>query len=456
MLSNLRVLLLLLVVSACLGCGAKQALDSFMGGGEDNSEPPTELGSFVESTQLNRVWSQNVGKGTDELFIKLVPAVLDDRIFIADTRGNVAGMYADTGRNIWQNKSKLSITGGPGADNDLVMVGTSEGEVLCLSAETGEELWRSRVSSEILSSPKESDGVVVIRTIDGKVFALDATDGKRLWIYDRTVPSLTLRGTSTPVIANGLIIAGFDGGRLTALELKTGKLIWETKVAVSTGRSELERMVDIDAQPLIAGDTIYVTTFQANVSALALDSGTILWQRDISSHSELAADESNLYVTEDIGHVWAIDRFSGTSVWKQEKLAHRKVTGPAVLGDRVIVGDLEGYLHWLDKSTGAISGRVQIDDLPILTQPITSNQTLFAYSSGGTLAAFTYVGFEPVNVPVEIEEVVEEETAASESSIEESEQTSEEVVSEAPEEEGKGFFGSIVDIFTGESEDEEE
>ncbi|MGB1800793.1 MAG: outer membrane protein assembly factor BamB [Gammaproteobacteria bacterium] len=443
MFSNLRVFLLLIVVSTCFGCGAKQAFNNFMTG-DDNSEPPTELADFAESTQLNEVWSKNVGKGTDELFIKLLPAGLDDKIFIADTRGNIAGLFADTGKNVWKNKSKLSITGGPGADSALVMVGTSEGEVLSLSAETGEELWRSAVSSEILSSPKESDGVVVIRTIDGKIFALDATDGKRLWVYDRTVPALTLRGTSTPVISNGLIIAGFDGGRLTALELKTGKLVWETKVAISRGRSELERMVDIDAQPLIVDDVIYVTTFQANVSALALDSGTVLWQRDISSHSELGADESNLYVTEENGHVWAIDRFSGSSIWQQEKLAHRKVTGPAVLGDRVVIGDLEGYLHWLDKSTGAISGRVKIDSDPILTQPIISNETLFAYSSGGTLAAYTYVGIEPKYIPEEITE-----TSAGESS-------SEETTAQAPQEESKGFFGSIVDIFTGESEDEEE
>ncbi len=438
MLSSLRVFLLLIVVSTCFGCGAKKALNNFMGGGGDNTEPPTELSDFAESTQLDKVWSQNVGKGTDELYIKLVPAVLDDKIFIADTRGNIAGLFADTGKNIWKNKSKLSITGGPSADNALVMVGTDEGEVLCLSAETGEELWRSRVSSEILSSPKESDGVVVIRTIDGKIFALDATDGKRLWVYDRTVPALTLRGTSTPAISNGLIIAGFDGGRLTALELKTGKLVWETKVAISRGRSELERMVDIDAQPLIVDDIIYVTTFQANVSALALDSGTVLWQRDISSHSELAADESSLYVTEDTGHVWAIDRFSGTSIWEQGKLAHRKVTGPAVLGDRVIIGDLEGYLHWLDKSTGAISGRVKIDRQPILTQPIISNETLFAYSSGGTLAAFTYVGIEPAYVP---EEIVSETTISTE------EQSSEE--SDESDESDGTSLSDIFKIFTG-------
>jgi len=456
--SQLRVLSLLLILSVCVGCGAKKMLDGFMGAGVDNSEPPSELVDFSETTRLENLWSKNVGKGTDELFIKLSPALLNDKIFTADTRGNITALNSDTGKNVWDKDSELSITGGPGADENLVMVGTSEGEVLSLATDTGEEIWRSKVSSEILSSPKEADGVVVIRTIDGKIFALDANTGDRLWIYDRTVPALTLRGTSTPVIANGIIIAGFDGGRVTALELKTGKLIWETKVAVSRGRSELERMVDIDAQPLIVGDAIYITTFQANVSALSLENGQILWQRDISSHAELGADARSLYVTDDIGNVWALDRFSGASIWKQEKLTHRHLTGPAILGERVIVGDFEGYVHWLDKTTGEISARKQIDDSPILTQPIVSNDILFAYSSGGTLSAYTYYGLEPTEVPTE--SIVEIEKEA-EPIIEEVEETKSDVAEETakaeePEEEGKGFFGSFIDIFTSNPEDIEE
>lgn|GEM_PF-35183 len=466
MFTTFRVFALLLILSVCFGCGAKKILAGYMGAGVDNSEPPSELVDFSETTHLDQVWSENVGKGTDELFIKLVPAILNDKIFIADTRGNITALYANSGKDVWHNDSELSITGGPGADANLVMVGTSEGEVLSLSAETGEEIWRSTVSSEILSSPKEADSVVVVRTIDGKIFALDATSGERLWIYDRTVPALTLRGTSTPVISNGLIIAGFDGGRVTALELKTGKLIWETKVAVSRGRSELERMVDIDSQPLIVGDVIYVTTFQANVSALSLQSGQILWQRDISSHAELGADASNLYVTDETGNVWALDRFSGTSIWKQEKLAHRQVTGPSVLGDRIVVGDLEGYLHWLDITTGDISARTQIDSASILTQPIVSNNILFAYSSGGTLSAYTYSGLEPKEFPKKI--ILEQKTILEEVTpleIEELEppvpteeiSESEEIASEVPTEEKEegSLFGRFLDIFTGDDEEEE-
>ncbi len=395
----LRIPGLLLVLSLCVGCGLKQTVAGWMGGNTDNAEPPTPLIDIVATADITKRWSENIGKGTDELFIKLTPAVLVDQIFIADTRGDIVALYTETGKDIWRNDSELPITGGPGADENLVIVGTREGDVVSLASETGEEIWRTKVSSEILSSPREADDIVVVRTIDGKIFALDASTGKRLWIYDRTMPVLTLRGTSTPVIANDRVIVGFDGGRLTALELKTGKLIWETKVAIARGRSQLERMVDIDSQPLIFGDAIYVTAFQSNVSSLSLENGQIIWQRDISSYAELSADSTNLYVTDHGGNVWALDRFSGASIWKQEGLAHRNVTGPAILGDKIIVGDLEGYLHWLDKATGDFAARVKVGSDPILTKPMIANDTLFAYSSGGRLAAYTYVNNDATGRP---------------------------------------------------------
>ena len=264
MFTSFRAFLLLAIVSTCMGCGTTKYVTEMMGG-VDNSEPPSPLVEFTETARIKEIWSHDVGKGTDELFIKLVPAVLNNQVFIADTSGDIAALDAITGKTIWEKDTELPITGGPGVDVNLVMVGTSEGDVLSLALETGDEVWRSTVSSEVLSSPREGSDIVIVRTIDGKIFALDAGTGERLWTYDRTVPALTLRGTSTPVIANGMVIAGFDGGRVAALELKTGKLIWETRVGISRGRSELERMVDIDAKPLIMGDVMYITTFQANV-----------------------------------------------------------------------------------------------------------------------------------------------------------------------------------------------
>ena len=384
-----RILISFLIFFILIGCGVKQTVSEYISG-VDNTVPPSPLITFIETIDLNKVWEKDIGKGANDSFSKIKPNISDDQIFIADIKGNISAIDINTGKFIWRNDSSLSITGGPGIGDTLVLVGTSEGEILGLSKESGEEIWRSKVSSEVLSSPVEANDVVIARTIDGKIFALDVNSGKHLWVYDRGVPALSLRGTSTPVITGELVITGFDGGRVVVIELKTGRLIWEKKVAVPRGKNELQRMVDIDAQPLVIDKTIYVTTFQANVSALSLETGQILWQREISSHSELSADENNLFLTDENGNVWALNRFTGSSLWKQEKLTHRKVTGPANSSNKVIVGDLEGYAHWLDKETGDFAARKQIGDESIRIQPIVANDMVFIYSSSGELSAYTF------------------------------------------------------------------
>ena len=402
------LLILLAGVNLLAGCGFTDTVRGYFGG-EDNAAPPTPLVAFTPRATVIPLWTEDVGKGADELFIKLKPALLGRYIFTADARGNIAALDAANGETVWEKDTELPITGGPGADETLLIIGTGEGQVIAFSVETGAELWRARVSSEILSPPREAAGVVIVRTIDGKLFALDAGSGRRLWLYDRGVPALTLRGTGAPVIADQRVIAGFDGGQLAALELKTGRLLWEQRVAVARGRSELERMVDIDSAPLVIGDFIYVATFQANVSALALDSGQIFWQRDISAHAELAADNDYLYVTDEKSHILALDRFSGESVWAQERLAARGVTGPALSGNKLVVGDREGYLHWLDKASGQFSARNRISQAPILTQAVAMRDTIYAYVSDGALSAFNYLDKDMTGLPQVVEAGAETE-----------------------------------------------
>ena len=465
-----RVLILCLIVISA-GCGVKQTVSEYIGG-VDNTTPPTPLTNFIETADLNKIWAQDIGKGTDDSFAKIKPVISGNQIFIADTKGNVAALTTETGKFIWRNDSRLSITGGPGVGNSLVMVGTSEGEILGLSKETGVEVWQTKVSSEVLSSPGEANGVVIVRTIDGKIFAINANTGEHLWIYDRGVPALSLRGTSTPVITNGLVITGSDEGRLAVIELKTGKLVWEKKVALPRGKNELERMVDIDAQPLVIDDTIYVTTFQANVSALSLETGKIIWQRDISSHSELSADEKNLFVTDEDDNIWALNRYTGSSVWKQEKLAHRKITGPANFDNKIIVCDAEGYIHWLDKTTGDLTARTRPGDEPILSQPINSNEMVFVYSSSGLLSAYTFQDNEKKYLQRELSDQnktpgSKEPAAKPKDSrnayersrrvrIDKEESMEKYENQENDNEEEKSLFGRFLNIFSDDSEEEVE
>lgn len=387
MLPRLSVFPALLLLAAC--GTIKDSYNSFLGG-VDNTEPPTPLVEFEQRADIDQLWDAGVGSGTDQQYLKLVPVHADGHIYVAEIGGDITAFDARTGEELWETDTDTRITGGPGAGESMVLVGTGEAEVLALAAESGEILWRTRVSSEVLSTPKISDNIIVARTVDGKIAGLNAETGERIWVYDRTVPVLSLRGTSSPVITGNFVLAGFDGGRLAAIELSTGKPVWETRVALGSGRTELERMVDIDAEPVVRDDVVYVATFQGRVAAMSLETGQIQWARDISSYAGLCVDSTTVYVTDDNSHIWALDRFTGSSIWKQEKLQARAITAPARIGDLVVVADLEGYLHWLDTDTGDLIARSRISDSPVIAAPLSVDNIVYGYASDGTLGAYTY------------------------------------------------------------------
>ena len=369
---------------------------------EEMVDPPAELVDFMPNLELVELWKQSTGSGTNNQYLNLAPIIAKQRVYIADAQGSVITIDVTNGKKLWTHKievgdsgfwssgENIKITGGPGYGEDTILIGTSEGDVIAIDADIGKELWRSKVSSEILSTPQKQEGIVIIRTLDGKLFGLEGSNGKLIWTYDRSVPALTLRGTSSPIINQGIVICGFDGGRLAAVELTTGRVLWETAITTARGRNELERMVDIDSDPVIIDGIIYAVTFQGQLAAMALDTGRILWTRDISSYAGFSIDQQNIYVTDDKSIIWAYDRYSGSSVWKQDNLYNRAVTAPANIGSYIVVGDFEGYLHWMYKINGAFAARTQLSDERFISAPISFGRMLYAYSSDGKLAALTY------------------------------------------------------------------
>lgn len=369
------------------GCGMKDRLGGLLSD-DDTGIPPTPLAEFTPTVTIGERWGRGVGKGTDELFVRLEPAIEQGVVYIAERGGRVSAIGLDDGRPLWRTDTDARLSGGPGLGEGLVLVGSSDGEVIALDADGGRERWRAEVSSEVLAAPRAERGIAVARTGDGKLFGLTADAGARLWVYDRTVPVLTLRGSSPPVLVDDLVLAGFDNGRLVALELLTGKLVWEAQVAVPRGRSDLERMVDLDAEPVVYGRSVYAATFQGRVAAISLLNGEIEWTRDISSAAGLGVDVSSVYVTDEDSVIWALDRRSGVSLWKQDGLKARLATAPAVTGEHIVLGDLDGYLHWLQRQDGAFAARLRLDKSRIIVPPRVVDDTVIAYSMGGRLAAF--------------------------------------------------------------------
>lgn len=372
--------MLVLAVGAMSGCAWLR--------GKDNVEPPAELGDFDARVRLEALWERDLGAGIGEQFLRLRPAVDGGRVFAADRKGEVSAIDAASGKIIWETGTGIAVSSGVGVGDGLVLVGSSEAELVALDWTDGHELWRATLTSEILSTPAAGDGKVVVQTVDGKLVGLNVADGKRAWILDRSVPVLSLRGTSSPVLVQGAVVAGFDDGKLAVLDPARGLTAWETSIAVARGRSELERMVDIDAPPQVWGGTIYVATYQGRVAAVEGNSGRVLWSRDMSSAAGVGVDFGQVYVTDDGSNVWALDRSNGASVWKQDKFQRRGLTAPVPFGEYVAVADFEGYVHLLARRDGAIAGRERVDGKGVLAAPVVDGDTLFVYGNGGKLAAY--------------------------------------------------------------------
>lgn len=354
--------------------------------------PPTELTPINKTLEIKQLWSHKVGDGADKSGIKLQPLVTAGKVIAADYQGKVMAFDAVDGTEIWKQNLKVKVSGGVGGGEGLVLLGTSEAQLIALDENDGSELWRVAMPSEVLSIPKILAGIVVVRTIDGQLLGLDADSGKRKWGYTTQVPLLSLRGTGSPAVDRGAVFCGFDNGKLTAFLLEDGRVVWDVSISMARGRSELERLVDLDADPVIDEDLLFVATFQGRVAAVAANSGSVIWSRDVSSHRGMNVAHDQVYVTDDEGSIWALARRNGVSMWKQSKLLHRAVTRPTAIDNYVVVADFEGYVHWLSSDDGDFVARVRVDSDGLNGAPVVEYNTVYAYGNSGRLTALQIVG----------------------------------------------------------------
>lgn len=351
--------------------------------------PPAELPDIQEEVRLDVQWSRSIGNGQGELYNQLTPAADGDRLYAAAANGDVLALDRLSGAKLWETELDLPVSGGVGAGYGLVLVGTLKGEVVALEASSGEERWRARVSSEVLSAPATNGDVVVVQTQDDRLIAFDAGSGAQRWIYENSPAVLTLRGTSSPVMTNRLVMAGLSSGKVLALDASRGIPLWEQRVALPQGRSELERVVDIDGNLLLSGGTLYVVTYQGKVAAIDADSGRPLWNREASSYAGLAQGFGSVYVSLANGAVEGIDERATSALWSNDALLRRQLSSPEVFSSYVAVGDLEGYLHLLSQVDGHFVGRKKIDGSGLRVRPLVIGEWIYVYGNSGKLVALT-------------------------------------------------------------------
>jgi outer membrane protein assembly factor BamB len=355
---------------------------------DKDPDPPAKLVDIVPKRNVKELWSVGLGGGSKALRLALRPVAVEGVVYAASHDGEVVALTANNGKRKWAVKTKLPLAAGPEVGAGIVALGSSDGDIIVLDAATGQERWRKSVNSEVLARPLIANDLIIVRTVDGHLEGMAASDGTKRWAVDEQVPRLSLRGTAPPVLAGEKVIAGFDNGRVIAVDVRNGDVLWDTIVNAPHGRTELERLSDIDAPAHVAGDDIFVVGFQGRIAMLALDSGQIWWARDASSYRGFTMDDDNLYLTNSDGVVMAMRRNDGTVVWEQSTIRRRGLTAPALDGDALLVGDFEGYVHWLDKNTGEIVARRKTDGDRITNAAISDDGRTFIQTDSGKLIAF--------------------------------------------------------------------
>ena len=373
-----RWLWLLATAVLVVGCSKDKAVDQ-----------PAKLTPFAATLRVEHLWSTTVDdKKAEPLRLGLGVAVDGGRIYAAGHKGDVVALDARNGRVLWRARTKAPLSGGTAAGGGLVVIGTSDGRLFALSAADGKTRWEIRINGEVLAPVAIAEKLIAVRTGDGKLRGLNPADGHELWVQEQQVPRLSLRGTSRPVIVGDTVLCGFDNGKVMAINGGDGSLLWEATVTPPHGRTELERLADIDAAVLVSGQNVYTVGFQGRVAMLALDTGQVWWSHELSSYRGMSLDDEALYVATADGEVVALRARTGAEIWRQGVLLHRGLSAPADMTDAIVVGDFQGYVHWLDKASGALMARTKAGSARISNAPVVLGDTVLVQTDRGQISAY--------------------------------------------------------------------
>ena len=355
----------------------------------DDEPQPAELADFDASADLDKKWSNHVGdQGDVELYIRLGPVIVGDVMYAASADGDVTAIDRNDGDDLWDISTDESLIGAVGGGDGLVLVSTVNGVLIALSSDDGKELWRAKLSSEMLAASQAAEGVVVAQTIDGKISGFDKANGTLLWQYNATVPTLTLRSSGSPVLDSDTAYIALSSGRVIALNIRTGLQLWEQQVTLPEGRTELERLLNYDGQPLLVGSDLYVSGYQGRVTALEKNTGKIEWSEKLSTTGQPAFGNGNLYLTQSDDTVVALKMATGRRLWENNQMSLRHLSAPVVIGDYVAVADFDGYIHLLNQSDGQFADRYSLwYSEGIRNALLSDGNTLYILANSGKISA---------------------------------------------------------------------
>jgi outer membrane protein assembly factor BamB len=368
-----------LVLALLVGCSSEK----------DNAEPPAPLTDIDSPLPLIINWKRDTSGAENSAAYRLQPLLIGDRVYTIDTEGSIVCVNAADGRRIWRFETGLSAIAGLGGDAGLIIASSRDGDIAAYrEQEKGLQLaWKVSIDNEIRATPVLDGEQIFVRSVDGRLRSLSAADGSLQWVIAHRVPALSLTGNSEPLVVGQQVFVGMDDGKLLALDRNSGEVVWEATVSLPSGRTEVERLVDVDGRFVYSDGVIYVSAFQGRLAAVQAVSGDLLWTRDFSSYQASDIDTESLYLSADNSHLWSIDRRTGSAFWMQDVLHARRITAPAIFGEHIVVADFDGYLHWFDRDDGELAGRIRFSEDRSYVQPLVWQDSVLTLDMNGLLVS---------------------------------------------------------------------
>jgi outer membrane protein assembly factor BamB len=358
--------------------------------GNGDEIEPSPLVKFDAVKKVNVLWSKDIGSSFGDKYHQLTPGITGSSIIVSDTKGNVSSYDLKTGKQRWDRSLDVSISGGVGAGGgtDTAVVTTYTGDVIALSADSGEINWQVAVGGEVVSQAQLNKNLVVVQLVTGDVIALDRASGEQRWVYTSNQPNLTLRGTSSPLVALDATLVGLDNGKFVAIDNANGAVIWQHRINIARGKSDIERLTDVDGKPILYKNVIYIPGYRGNLAAINPFNAQVLWRKPFSSYRGLAASNNTIYLSADNDVVHGVDSQSAAEIWRQDLLLNRAITSPVTLADQVVVGDNQGYLHFLSQDDGQFDARYKLGGA-LVGDMLVQDNILYVLSNNGRLTALT-------------------------------------------------------------------
>lgn len=374
----------LISLALCVAMQGCSKIDDYLLG-KDNTPKPKELAALQDKIKVSQNWSVSIGKPSkNKEYLRLKPVIQGGTIYTADASGLVHAVNKHNGQIKWTTALKHNLVSGPTLSNGYLAIGTGNSSVVLLNQIDGKQLWQRKVSGEVLSPSALTHGKVIAKTIDGRVYAFNLKDGKQMWMAEHGAPNLILKASSSPVVKGDLVLIGFSDGKMDAYDVNTGRLVWQRSIAYASGASDVERLVDIDADPIIEGNIAYLGSYQGYIGALSFSDGQFIWRMPGSVYKNMLLHGNTLYVSDSNDVLWSINKQTGQVNWKQKGFKARGITEPVLLGTNLVVGDKTGYVHFIDVQSGEMLARFKVSG-GVSISPSVSGRTLYVLTDNGML-----------------------------------------------------------------------